>query len=241
MHATVGDVMTRRVVAATEDAGFKEIAAMMRGNRVSALPVVDSQNRVVGVVSEADLVLKQAAAAPQRASWRWLLPSTERKVEAVLAKGLMTRPAVTIGRDATVSEAAAVMGAHRVKRLPVVDGTGHLVGVISRVDVLSVFGREDSEIRGEIVHGVIAGNLALSPDGVEVGVKSGIVTIAGQVTGKALADQLMEVIRQVDGVVTVRDRLSYPHEDPEEKGKLFAFNVFTPKGRASQPGQDVNG
>jgi CBS domain-containing protein len=222
VHATVGEVMTRRVVAATENAGFKQIVAMMRGNRVSALPVVDSQNRVIGVVSEADLLLKQAAASPQRASWRWLLPSTERKAEAVLAKDLMTRPAVTIGRDATMSEAAALMSARRVKRLPVVDCTGHLVGVISRVDVLSVFGREDSEIRGEIVHGVIAGNLALSPEAFEASVKSGIVTIAGPVTSKALADQLMEAIRQVDGVVTVRDRLSYPHENPGEPGKFFA-------------------
>ena len=230
MHATVGEVMTRRIVAATEGAEFKQIAAMMRGNRVSALPVVDSQNRVVGVVSEADLLLKQAAAAPQRASWRWLLPSTERKAEAVLAQDLMTRPAVTIGRDATVSEAAAVMSARRVKRLPVVDDTGHLVGVISRVDVLSVFGREDSEIHGEIIHGVIAGNLVLSPEGFEVGVKSGIVTITGRVKSKALADQLIEAIRQVDGVVTVRDRLSYPREDPGEKGKFSGFNFLTPKG-----------
>lgn len=230
MHATVGEVMTRRIVAATEGAEFKQIAAMMRGNRVSALPVVDSQNRVVGVVSEADLLLKQAAAAPQRTSWRWLLPSTERKAEAVLAQDLMTRPAVTIGRDATVSEAAAVMSARRVKRLPVVDDTGHLVGVISRVDVLSVFGREDSEIHGEIIHGVIAGNLVLSPEGFEVGVKSGIVTITGRVKSKALADQLIEAIRQVDGVVTVRDRLSYPREDPGEKGKFSGFNFLTPKG-----------
>jgi CBS domain-containing protein len=230
VHATVGEVMTRRVVAATEGAEFKQIAAMMRANRVSALPVVDSRNRVIGVVSEADLLLKQAAAAPQRASWRSLLPATERKADAVLAKDLMTRPAVTIGRDATVSEAAAVMSAHRVKRLPVVDGTDHLVGVISRVDVLSVFGREDSEIRGEIIHDVIAGNRALSPEGFEVSVTSGIVTITGQVTSKAVADQLMEAIRQVDGAVTVRDRLTYPHEDPGEKGKFFPFNVFTPKG-----------
>jgi CBS-domain-containing membrane protein len=107
VHATVGEVMTRRVVAATENAGFKHIVAMMRGNRVSALPVVDSQNRVIGVVSEADLLLKQAAAAPQRASWRWLLPSTERKAEAVLAKDLMTRPAARTPRSAARSFTAS--------------------------------------------------------------------------------------------------------------------------------------
>ena len=91
---------------------------MTRGNGVSALPVIDAQNRVIGVVSEADLLLKQAAAAPQRASWRWLLPATERKAEAVLAKDLMTQRAVTIGPDATVSETAAMMSARRCRRPP---------------------------------------------------------------------------------------------------------------------------
>jgi CBS domain-containing protein len=227
VKAMVAEVMTRRVIAATEGVEFKQIAAMMRENRIGALPVVDSQNRVIGVVSETDLLLKQAAAAPHRASWRWLLPATERKAEAVLAKDLMTRPAVTIGRDATVAEAAAVMSARRVRQLPVVDGAGHLIGVVSRVDVLAVFSREDAEIRGEVIHGVIAGDLALSPDAFEVSVTSGIVTVAGQVPGKAVADQLIAAIQQVDGVVTVRDRLSYPHEGPGDRRLL---GVFSPKG-----------
>jgi CBS-domain-containing membrane protein len=107
METKVAGVMTRRVIAAREGAGFKEIVAIMQANRVSALPVIDDHNRVIGVVSEADLLVKEAEAAPQRASWRWLLPSTQRKATANVAKDLMTRPAVTIGRDATVAEAEA--------------------------------------------------------------------------------------------------------------------------------------
>jgi CBS-domain-containing membrane protein len=228
--STVADVMTPRVIAAHEDAGYKQIVEVMRANRVSALPVVDSHNRVLGVVSEADLLIKEAEGAPQRASWRWLLPSTERKGGAVLAKDLMTRPAVTIGREATVAEAAGLMSARRIKRLPVVDEAGHLMGVVSRVDVLSVYGREDSEIRDEIIHSIIAGDFTLDPAVFEVQVRAGIVTITGQAESKDVASQLLDAIRHVEGVVQVRDRLSRPHEDPAGKAKTFAFNTFTPKG-----------
>lgn len=108
MKRTVADVMTPRVVAALEGAEFKEIIEVMRANRISALPVLDAHNRVIGVVSEADLLLKEAGAAPHHASWRWLLPATERKAAATIAKDLMTRPPVTIGRGATLAEAASV-------------------------------------------------------------------------------------------------------------------------------------
>jgi CBS-domain-containing membrane protein len=215
--STVADVMTARVIAAHEDAEFKQIIEAMRANRVSALPVVDSHNRVLGVVSEADLLIKEAENAPQRASWRWLLPSTERKAGAVLAKDLMTRPAVTISREGTVAEAAGLMSARRLKRLPVVDDAGHLMGVVSRVDVLSVYSREDYEIRDEIIHSIIAGDFALDPSVLEVQVRSGIVTITGQVESKDVASQLLGALRHVEGVVQVRDRLSRPHEDPADK------------------------
>lgn len=228
--STVADVMTARVIAAHEEAEFKRIVEVMRANHVSALPVVDSHNRVLGVVSEADLLIKEAEAAPQRAGWRWLLPGTERKAEAVLAKDLMTRPAVTIGREATVAEAAGLMSARRIKRLPVVDDAGHLMGVVSRVDVLSVYSREDHEIRDEIIHGVIAGDVALNPLTFEVQVSSGVVTISGEAESKDAASRLLDAIRHLEGVVQVRDRLSHPHAEPSGKSKTFTFSAFSPKG-----------
>ena len=230
MKTTVADVMTRRVVAAKEDAEFKEIVACLRSRRISALPVVDAQSRVIGVVSEADLLLKEAATTPQHLGWRWLRPGMERKASAALARDLMTRPAITIRREASVAEAAGLMSARRVKRLPVVDGAGHLVGVVSRGDVLSVFSRGDDEIRGEIVNGIIAGDLELNPKAFQVTVSGGIVTIAGQAESKDVASRLLEAIRQVEGTVDVRDRLSYPHEDPMDKARAFTFTMFPPKG-----------
>ena len=230
METQVADVMTRRVIAAKEDAGFKEIVAIMRDNKISALPVIDDHNQVIGIVSEADLLVKEAEAAPQRAGWRWLLPSTERKAAANTAKDLMTSPAVSIGRDATVAEAAALMSARRVKRLPVVDEAGHLFGVVSRVDVLSVFTRKDGDIRDEITHRVIVGQLTLDWQAFEVEVKAGIVTITGQAESKAVAGQLLEAIRHVEGVVDVRDRLSHPHQDNPGMENFAPFGAFTPKG-----------
>jgi CBS domain-containing protein len=218
MKTTVADVMTPRVVAALEGAEFTEIIAVMRAHRVSALPVVDAHNRVLGVVSEGDLLLKEAESAPHHASWRWLLPATERKAAATIARDLMTGPAVTIGPDATLPEAASRMSDCRVKRLPVTDGQGHLLGIVSRIDVLSVFSRDDSEIRGEIINGVISGDFSLSPGSFEVTVRSGIVTITGQAESRDIATLLLDGVRHVEGVVDVRDRISYPRGKKHAQG-----------------------
>jgi CBS-domain-containing membrane protein len=186
--------------------------------------------RVIGVVSEADLLLKEAEAAPHHASWRWLLPATERKAAATVAKDLMTRPPVTIRRDATLAEAASVMCDRRVKRLPVTDEAGHLIGIVSRVDLLSVFTRDDFEIRDEIVNGVIFSDFSLDPNSFEVDVKSGIVTITGQADSKDIAAKLLDAVQHVEAVVDVRNRISYPHEQQADKAASPAFNMSTPKG-----------
>jgi CBS domain-containing protein len=120
------------------------------------------------------------------------------------------------------------MSARRVKRLPVVSEDGHLVGVVSRMDVLSVFSREDYEIRDEIVN-VIAGERALDRQAFDVEVRAGIVTVTGQAECKAVAVQLLDAIRHVEGVVDVRDRLSHPHDDAASKGNFAPFGAF-PKG-----------
>ena len=229
MNTTVGEVMTCQVMAAREEADFKEIVAVMRHGHVSALPVLDPQNRVMNVVSEADLLAKEAVAGRHAVLHR-PHQAEERKASAVLARDLMTRRAVTIGPDTTVVEAARTMRARRVKRLVVTDETGHLLGIVSRIDVLTVYDRDDEDIRDEIVNDGIISNCTLKPDDFEVLVRCGIVTITGQAEGKAVAVQLLEAIRRVEAVVDVRDRLSYPPDDPARKAKIAAFNLFTPKG-----------
>jgi len=207
----IKDVMTTSVVAVREDADFKEMVHALRSRRISAFPVIDAADRVIGVVSGADLLVKVAAPEPPQGLVRlaWRLKDRS-KAAGVTAAEVMTRPAVTIGQDATVAEAARIMQSRRVKRLPVVDDAGRLRGIISRADVLSVFERPDQEIRNEVVKGVICGQFCLDPELLVVSVKSGIVTITGSVERRADALGLLGEIRHVEGVVGVRDRLSYP-------------------------------
>jgi CBS-domain-containing membrane protein len=217
-QSTVADVMTRKVVAVREGAEFKEIVEAMRSAHVSALPVLDSENHVIGVVSEGDLLVKEAAVARQRKATR-RHPAGADKAAEVLAFGLMTQPAVTIGRDATVSEAAAVMSSKRVRRLPVVDDWGRLIGIVSQIDLLSVYSRGDGDVRGDVLN-IVTRQFALDPHVVEVTVKAGIVTLDGPIEIPASAPNMLDEIRHVEGVVDVRDRLSYPHDDQSDRTAL---------------------
>ena len=221
MNSRVRDVMTRDVVSVRETAEYKDIITVLRELRVSAFPVLDAADHLIGVVSEADLLLKEvgvrALAGSRLAAGR---RGERAKAAGVTAAELMSSPAVTIGPDDTVSAAARRMHDRRVKRLPVVNNAGRLVGIVSRVDVLSVFDRPDDEIRDDVVKDVIAGEFALDPRGFEVTVRAGILTITGQVESRTVAPYLMEALRHVEGVVDVRDRLSYPPA-PQPHGAVY--------------------
>lgn len=210
MGATVRDVMTARVVAVREDADYKEIVETLRRFRVSACPVVDNGGHVIGVVSEADLLCKLAdpelPAGLIRLSWRL---GEQTKATAVTAGRLMTAPAICIHPEASVSRAARMMRDNEVKRLPVIDHDGSLVGVVSRSDVLSVFDQPDPDVASAVA-AIIAGDTAPGTGELEVTVTSGIVTITGAVPGREFALRLLARIRHADGVVAVRDRLTYP-------------------------------
>jgi CBS domain-containing protein len=203
--------MTRSVVAVRKDASVKEMAAMLRERRISAFPVLDDAGRVIGVVSEGDLLVKaavQAEGTSLMAALRHL--REDGKAAGLTAGDLMSAPAVTIGPEAPVEEAARLMYDRRVKRLPVVDVVGRLLGIISRVDVLAVFSRADEEIRDEIVHQVIPGMRLTQSETVSVSVRDGIVTISGDPQPEQVSRSLINAVRHVQGVVGVRDRLSRP-------------------------------
>jgi CBS domain-containing protein len=209
MNSHVKDVMTTDVVSVRETAEYKEILAVLRELHVSAFPVLDPADRLVGVVSEADLLLKEVG---QEALAGYLIVSGRRgenaKAAGVTAAELMSKPPVTIGPEDTVAGAARLMHDRRVKRLPVVDDAGRLVGIVSRVDVLSVFDRPDDEIRDQVIKDIVEAEFALDPDALDVTVSSGIVTVTGRVESRALAAALIEAVQHAEGVVDVRDRLS---------------------------------
>jgi CBS domain-containing protein len=208
---TVKSVMTSRVVAVREEAGFKEMVTVMRSRRISAFPVIDASGRVLGVVAEADLLLEEATSALPHGAIQLASRLRERsKAAGVTAAEVMTKPAVTIHEDAQILEAARLMQSRKVKRLPVVDGNDRLCGIVTRTDVFSVFGRPDHEIWDEVIKEAIAGEFGLDPEMFVVTVRSGVVTITGSVERRVDALGLLATIRHLEGVIGVRDRLSYP-------------------------------
>ena len=207
VHALVKDVMTVDVVAVGPDASYVDMAAMLRKHRVSGFPVVDGDGIVVGVISESDLLAIEAASRRHK-----------KRVSAaeLTALDLMTHPAVTIGPDEQVRRAARLMYSRKVRRLPVVDHHGRLVGILTRADVLSVFTRPDEEIHREITQDVIAYGFFTDPGRITVIVKNGIVTLAGEPGSVILGLNIAEQVRHVEGVVAVRDRFTYSGSPPAE-------------------------
>jgi CBS domain-containing protein len=216
MKRRVRDVMTREVVTVDEQQSFKELAALMAECRVSALPVLDEGGRVVGVVSEADLLLKQEF--PEGPAGGRLFQGHRHRMERAKAAGdtaveLMTAPAITIGPDATLAEAARLLQRHQIKRLPVVDPAGPLLGIVSRADLLKVFLRGDDQIAREVRQEVLLGALWVTPDTVVVEVRDGVVTLIGQLERRSLIPIAVSLVRGLDGVVDVVDRLTFEVDD----------------------------
>ncbi len=214
MSAAVKDVMSTQVVAVRKDASFKEMATRLRQHRVSAFPVIDDDRKVIGVVSEADLLTKEALVASaglQPGRLGTLRHRRERsKAGGVTAADLMTSPPVTISPEEPVTHAARLMYSCKVKRLPVVDAQNHLVGIVSRADVLNVYSRPDADIEHEIRDKVILGEFLADPARFTVTVKSGIVTLEGRPETAASGRAIVAEVWHVEGVVSVRDRLTYP-------------------------------
>ena len=201
----VSDVMTASPAAVGGDATLKQVAELMVDRGVSGIPVVDAEGRVLGVVSEADLVIK-AASHPQRAGIYWRLFAPEgldiRRLQATTAAEAMSTPAVTVQGDQTVAEAARIMVDAGVKRLPVlVDGK--LAGIVSRADIVRTFIRSDGEIWEELRNDVLASQLWIAPDTLDIEVTGGRVRISGQVKTRTEAQLVDAFAWRVPGVVTV--------------------------------------
>lgn len=159
MHHTphiVGDVMTHTVIAVGPQAGFKEMVETLEKWKVSAMPVLEGDGRVVGVVSEADLLLKEEFRDEDPSHIEQMRRLNDlRKAGAVTAEQLMSAPAVTVRKDATLAQAARTMALKTLKRLPVVDSEGMLQGIVSRSDLLKVFLRTDEDLAEEIRRDVV--------------------------------------------------------------------------------------
>jgi CBS domain-containing protein len=212
---TVRDAMTQVVVTAHPRASFAEVARLLYRNGVTAVPVVDDSNHLLGMVSETDL-LREAVLLPDPQSHCCdpLLPEHDlTRGRARSAAELMVRPDVVARPDWSIVQVARVMADRRTRRLPVVDDTGHLVGIVSRSDLLRRSLRSDTDIRDEIVHGVLGETLGLTPGSLQVAVHDGVVTLAGGVGERSLIRVIERLCGSLDGVVAVHHTLSYEFDD----------------------------
>ena len=241
-HSKVGTLMTADVVRAEYGTPFKEVARRLAEHRISGLPVVDDDEKVLGVISETDLMVRQAEVPGPPRPRRWSrLPRrptgtrTRRiKARARTAGQLMSHPAITVHGDATVVEAARVMAHHRVERLPVVDDEERLVGIVTRRDLLEVFLRTDPEIRAAIRSEVLGRALCLPPDAVDVDVHQGVVTLTGQLERRVETTMAVEMCHQMDGVVAVVDHLTYWFDDsrpPPGEPAVHGLPYYWQRGR----------
>jgi CBS-domain-containing membrane protein len=211
MNSTVKDVMSTHVIAVRQNASYKDMAAMLHEQRVSAFPVLDDHNKVIGVVSESDLLTKEALEGTVPGMLQSMMAQREHaRATAITAAGLMTKPPVTIGPDEPVTQAARLMYSRRLKRLPVISDDGTLIGIVTRADVLSVYSRPDADIQHEIIQDLILGMFACDPARFTVTVADGIVTIEGAPETDLVGRDIIDAARHVEGVVAVRDRLRYP-------------------------------
>lgn len=221
----VDDVMTTTVIGVHESAPYRELVDLLVRHRVSAVPVVDAAHRVIGVVSEADLLRKIEYAGDEEPR---LFDRRRRRRDRTTAAGrtaadLMSRPPVVALRGTTIAAAARLMDAERVKRLPVVDDLGRLLGIVSRADLLKVHLRADEEVLADLMENVLQLFLADGSSKVIAAVVDGVVTLDGHVDRWSSADLVVRLTRQVPGVVDVTSHLVYDFDDSKI---LYSGSMF---------------
>ncbi|MFI7063648.1 CBS domain-containing protein [Kribbella sp. NPDC050124] len=207
---TVGDVMTTEVVMVAEDTSYKAVVATLAHHRISAVPVRSAFGGVAGIVSETDLMHKEEF--QRRRLYPWLRSRGRSKAEALTAAQLMTRPAVTVDSSCTLDRAARLMADRDITRLIVVDGD-EPVGIVTRSDLLSAFLSPDHEVLARVRRAVVDRGLWDDPFAVEVTVLEGVVTLAGQVENRSMVALAERYARDVDGVVSVSNNLTWAFDD----------------------------
>jgi CBS domain-containing protein len=210
----VSDVMTTQVVSVRPDTGYQRVADLLVQHAISAVPVVSEAGVVLGVVSEVDLLPKLNY--PDRVPAHPLVSrrrrAANRRALGDTAGDLMTSPAETIGMGASLAQVARRLEAARVRRLPVVDDAGRLVGIVSRRDLVRLYARPDADIWMNILQQVID-PMWIEPSTVDVQVSAGVVTLTGQVDRVSTREILVRMTHAVPGVVDVVDHLTAAFDD----------------------------
>ncbi|THA81708.1 CBS domain-containing protein [Streptomyces sp. A0592] len=205
-HIKVADLMTDEVVSVAPETAFKDVAKLLAQYGVSGLPVLDDEDRVVGVVSQTDLLARMAPASHP-------FQEDDAPAEPPTARDAMSAPAVTVRADETAGDAARLMTRRGIERLPVVDEEDRLVGIVTRRDLLRLFVRPDSEIRRRVADEVLAEVLDVPPGDIDVHVVDGIVTLEGSIECRSRLPVLLRLVEQLDGVVAVASHVTARTDD----------------------------
>jgi CBS-domain-containing membrane protein len=215
MNRMVSDVMVTPVVSVQPATSFKQTVGLLQEHRVSALPVVDRDGRLLGIVSETDLALKEEHHPGEPVPFFEGGRHREQRAKArgTTAADFMSSPVATVALGASLNAAARLLHRRAVRHLPVVDHDGRLIGIITRRDLLKVFLRPNRDIHHEITADVLRATFNLPADAVRVEVRDGVVTLTGLVPWRSSARALVGRLGGMDGVVDVVDRLSWTHDD----------------------------
>jgi CBS domain-containing protein len=219
-------LMTRDVVTLPPDASLKQAAATLSEHQISGAPVCDADGRVIGVLSEADILRKEQGISPELRGWKRRLARVfdheVDKVEARVVGEAMTSPALTVRPFEPVARAARLMVEHRINRLPVV-ADGRLVGIVTRADLVRAFHRGDDEIADQIRDEVLVRALWLAPEALDVDVRDGVVSIGGTVDTESDARVVQHLVRGIPGVVDVTAELYARYPERPARGSIVEF------------------
>ncbi len=209
----VRDVMTSPVVTVPPQATVREVADALLRNGVSAVPVVDARGHLLGIVSEADLLVKELALGGG-AHLPWVAgkrDDVQRRRAALSAVELMSTPVITVHPNTPIRRAAKTMFEKRIKRLPVVSG-GWLMGIVSRSDLLHVYLEPDQKLlrRAEHMLSKIFGRGAAK---LQVAVREGVLTVSGEAATRTEADLVTQLLCQLEGTVGVQSRVTFRCDD----------------------------
>ena len=221
-HRAVGSLMAGEVVTVTAPTPSSASADLMDEHRISGLPVVDADDRVVGMLSASDLPRPRGFERRlRRGGGRGRLPRAVRRPRKSAAHAfrggrtageVMSAPAIVVHAEESIAEVARTMAGRGVERLPVVDEENRLVGIVTRRDLLEVFLRPDSSIRLEVVEALPGRASGSSPD-IDVHVLDGVVSLRVSVAHHSDVPLVLRLAWQVDGVVAVVDELTYRIDD----------------------------
>ena len=211
---TVSDVMTRQLITASPETTFQEAVRLLEDNRISGLPVIDRDGKLVGIVSEADLLNK----AEKREPGAYVLESRRHRLDRSRASALdvasaMSRDIVSVRPESPIALAAREMHARGFKRLPVVDSEGRLVGILSRGDVLKVFLRTDGELAAEVRGILDRAERTFGGGRMAAKVTGGVVDLEGSMRSKNQVDATVRAVAGVDGVIGIYSRIAYERDD----------------------------